>query len=148
MKANGTKRKIFNDAVNLLNGAGDMVESIREHGILNPVIVWQHSDGYEMLAGHNRQNAGKLAKQAKIKLDANTAKCLKGMAGDVTVQSKNTGHYWYIHNPEHPEEDACVIFHKHRASHPYHQHGKTRNLRQAIKKIKGHDEFQMNGKIV
>ncbi len=78
MKANGTKRKIFNDAVNLLNGAGDMVESIREYGILNPVIVWQNSDGYEMLAGHNRQNAGKLAKQAKIKLDANTAKCLKG----------------------------------------------------------------------
>lgn len=39
----------------------DMVESIREHGILTPVIVWQHSGGYEMLAGHNRQNAGKLA---------------------------------------------------------------------------------------
>lgn len=39
----------------------DMVESIREHGILNPVIVWQNTNGYEMLAGHNRQNAGKLA---------------------------------------------------------------------------------------
>lgn len=95
MKANGAKRKIFNDAVDLLNGAEDMpapeggiqmlpidsirpfrnhpfrlyegerledmVESIREHGILNPVIVWQNPDGYEMLAGHNRQNAGKLA---------------------------------------------------------------------------------------
>lgn len=95
MKANGAKRKIFNDAVDLLNGVGDMpapeggiqmlsidrirpfrnhpfrlyegerledmVASIREHGILNPVIVWKHSDGYEMLAGHNRQNAGKLA---------------------------------------------------------------------------------------
>lgn len=95
MKANGVKRKIFNDAVDLLNGAGDMpapeggiqmlpidsirpfrnhpfrlyegerledmVESVREHGILNPVIVWKRSDGYEMLAGHNRQNAGRLA---------------------------------------------------------------------------------------
>lgn len=95
MKANGVKRKIFNDAVDLLNGAGDMpapeggiqmlpidsihpfrnhpfwlyeversedmVESIREHGILNPVIVWQDTNGYEMLAGHNRQNARKLA---------------------------------------------------------------------------------------
>ena len=39
----------------------DMVESIREHGILNPVIVWQDTNGYEMLAGHNRQNAGRLA---------------------------------------------------------------------------------------
>lgn len=95
MKANVPKRKIFNDAVDVLCGAGDvpapengiqllpidsirpfrnhpfrlyegerledMVESIREHGILNPVIVWQDTNGYEMLAGHNRQNAGKLA---------------------------------------------------------------------------------------
>lgn len=100
MKANGAKRKIFNDAVDLLNGAGDMpapeggiqmlpidsirpfrnhpfrlyegerlddmVESIREYGILNPVIVWQDGDEYEMLAGHNRQNAGKLAGLTEI----------------------------------------------------------------------------------
>lgn len=31
---------------------------------------------------------------------------------DVTVQSKNTGHFWYILNLEIPGEDACVIFHK------------------------------------
>lgn len=95
MRANTPKRKIFNDAVDVLCGAedvsaaengiqmlpigsirpfrkhpfrlyegerlDDMVESIREHGILNPVIVWQDTNGYEMLAGHNRQNAGKLA---------------------------------------------------------------------------------------
>lgn len=95
MKANAPKRKIFNDAVDVLCGAEsisapeigiqmlpidsirpfrnhpfrlyagerleDMVDSIREHGILNPIIVWQNSDGYEMLAGHNRQQAGKLA---------------------------------------------------------------------------------------
>jgi len=88
MKADGAKRKIFNDAVDLLAGAeevsapedgirmlpvesirpfrkhpfrlyegerpDDMVESIKEHGIRNPVIVWQDGDGYEMLAGHNR----------------------------------------------------------------------------------------------
>lgn len=35
----------------------DMVESIREHGVLNPVIVHKTTDGYEMLAGHNRWNA-------------------------------------------------------------------------------------------
>lgn len=95
MKVNTPKRKIFNDAVDVLCGAedvsatengiqmlpidsirpfrnhpfrlyegerlDDMVESIREHGILNPVIVWQDTNGYEMLAGHNRQNAGRLA---------------------------------------------------------------------------------------
>lgn len=96
MKADAPKRKIFNDAVDLLTGstpvgAGlgdgiemldidairpfhdhpfhlyegerleDMVESIKAHGILNPVIVRKMHYGYEMLSGHNRQNAGKLA---------------------------------------------------------------------------------------
>lgn len=44
----------------------DMVESIKVHGILMPVIVWQTEDGYEMLAGHNRQNAARLAGLDKI----------------------------------------------------------------------------------
>lgn len=39
----------------------DMVESIREHGVLNPVIVRKLGKGYEMLSGHNRANAAKLA---------------------------------------------------------------------------------------
>ena len=94
MKANAPKRKIFNDAVDLMTGVEapavvkdiqmlsvdavkpfhdhpfrlyegerlkDMVESVREHGILNPVIVLQTDDGYEMLSGHNRQNAAREA---------------------------------------------------------------------------------------
>jgi ParB family chromosome partitioning protein len=39
----------------------DMVSSIQEHGVLTPVIVRKTENGYEMLAGHNRQNAAKLA---------------------------------------------------------------------------------------
>ena len=89
MKANAPKRKVFQDAVDLLgmpevenapvsNGTtmipvekivpfhnhpfrlyegerlDDMVESVREHGILIPVIVQKVAEGYEMLAGHNR----------------------------------------------------------------------------------------------
>ncbi|MCR4837553.1 MAG: ParB/RepB/Spo0J family partition protein, partial [Eubacterium sp.] len=91
MKANQPKRKVFNDAVDLLTGGepeggvqtlpidsivpfhehpfklyegerlNDMVESIREHGILTPVIVQKTGKGYEMLAGHNRRNAAKIA---------------------------------------------------------------------------------------
>ena len=44
----------------------DMVDSIREHGVLNPVIVRKVDGGYEMLSGHNRQNAAKLAGLAEI----------------------------------------------------------------------------------
>ena len=44
----------------------DMVESIREHGVLNPVIVLKTDDGYEMLSGHNRANAAKHAGLAEV----------------------------------------------------------------------------------
>lgn len=39
----------------------DMVESVKEHGVLSPVIVRKIGKGYEMLSGHNRQNAAKIA---------------------------------------------------------------------------------------
>ena len=97
MKVNAPKRKVFQDALDLLsedpvqdtpvsvNGIvsipveeihpfhdhpfrlyegerlEDMVQSIREHGVLNPVIVRKAARGYEMLAGHNRTNAAKVA---------------------------------------------------------------------------------------
>lgn len=96
MRANQPKRKVFNDAIDLLTGTepeggvqmlpidaiapfhehpfklyegerlNDMVESIREHGILTPVIVQKTASGYVMLAGHNRQNAAKLARLTEI----------------------------------------------------------------------------------
>lgn len=44
---------------------------------------------------------------------------------DVTVQSRNTRHYWYLHNTDYPKEGNCVIFHKHKASHPYHLYGRA-----------------------
>ena len=65
---------------------------------------------------------------------------------DVTIQSRNTGHYWYLQCAGYPTEQALVIFHKHRFQHPYHQHGRVNTLRQAIKSIQGHDKFLMNGR--
>lgn len=43
-----------------------MVESIKEHGVLNPVIVRKYNGAYEMLSGHNRHNAAKMAGIAQI----------------------------------------------------------------------------------
>ena len=42
-----------------------------------------------------------------------------------------------------PEPGNCIIFHKHRASHPYHRHGRAGSLRQAVKSIQGHDRYQI-----
>lgn len=39
---------------------------MKEHGILNPTIVRKFGRGYEMLSGHNRQNAAKIAGLAEI----------------------------------------------------------------------------------
>lgn len=66
---------------------------------------------------------------------------------DVTIQSRNTGHYWYLHFAGYPTEEALVIFHKHRFSHPYHQHGRANTLRQAIRSIQGHDKWLLSEKI-
>ena len=94
MKTNAPKRKVFQDAVDLIspetvgtvaNGHAmipaekivpfhnhpfrlyegkrldDMVDSIKEHGILIPVIVQKKESVYEILSGHNRWNAAKIA---------------------------------------------------------------------------------------
>ena len=65
---------------------------------------------------------------------------------EVIIMSRNTGHYWYLHNPEYPEEGTVIIFHKHKFSHPYHQHGRANTLRQAVRGIKRHDKWQMSGR--
>ena len=44
----------------------DMVESIKEHGVLTPVIVQKVRGGYEMLSGHNRANAARIAGLTEI----------------------------------------------------------------------------------
>lgn len=65
---------------------------------------------------------------------------------DVTIQSRNTGHYWYLHCTDVSGDAACIIFQKHKYSHPYHQRGRGNSLRQAIRSIQSHDRWQMNGR--
>lgn len=65
---------------------------------------------------------------------------------DVTIQSKNTGHYWYLHCTDYPREGNLVCFHKHEFRHPYHQHSKESSLRRAVRNIKSHDKWQIKGR--
>ena len=44
----------------------DMVESVRVHGVLNPVIIQKKENGYEMLAGHNRWNASMIVGESVV----------------------------------------------------------------------------------
>jgi hypothetical protein len=71
-------------------------------------------------------------------------------AYDATVISRNTGHYWYLHNPEYPEQGTVIIFHSHHADRTgrvrYHLHGRANTLRQAVRTIRWHDKWQLNGR--
>ena len=67
-------------------------------------------------------------------------------AYDVILMSKNTGHVWYIHNPEYPEPGDCIIFHKHHVSDQYHTHSRSCSLGSALRQIRVHDAFQLNGR--
>ena len=44
----------------------DMVESVKENGILSPIIVLKKDNKYEILSGHNIVNAARLAKIKSI----------------------------------------------------------------------------------
>ncbi|HEX3000017.1 MAG TPA: ParB/RepB/Spo0J family partition protein [Armatimonadota bacterium] len=44
----------------------ELVESIRTHGILQPLVVRKHDDGYELVAGERRFRASQAAGLAKV----------------------------------------------------------------------------------
>lgn len=64
----------------------------------------------------------------------------------VTLISKNTFHMWKLHNVELQDGEITVIFHKHHVSDQYHRHGRSSTLCNAIRQIKAHDAFQLNGR--
>lgn len=65
---------------------------------------------------------------------------------DITLLSKNTHHIWQLHSVELPDGQMIVTFHKHRPWDPYHTHSRSRTLGKAIRDIKDHDRFQLNGR--
>lgn len=64
---------------------------------------------------------------------------------DVAIRSKNTGHYWSLHSPAYSEKGFVAIFHSHHAE-PYHAHGWASSLRQAVRSIRSHDRWQIEGR--
>lgn len=64
----------------------------------------------------------------------------------VTLQSKNTKHFWHILHEEYPHFKTCQVSHKHNYSDAYHQHRNQPTLKKAIEEIKSHDEFQINAR--
>lgn len=62
----------------------------------------------------------------------------------VTLQSKNTGHYWHILHQQYPKFSSCKIQHKHHFANQFHDQGNAPSLQQAIEEIKDHDHFHLH----
>lgn len=66
---------------------------------------------------------------------------------DITIQSRNTGHWWYLHCTDYPNEGNLLLYHKHEYRHPYHQHSRERSLRRAVRNIKSHDKWLLRNTV-
>ncbi len=62
----------------------------------------------------------------------------------VTLQSKNTKHYWHIVHQQYPTFVSCRIQHKHKEAYPFHDQGSALDLKQAIEEIKSHDQYHLH----
>ena len=62
----------------------------------------------------------------------------------VTLQSKDTEHYWHIIHLQYPTFASCKIQHRHRQSVPFHDQGSAPNLGQALADIKNHDYYHLH----
>ena len=47
-------------------GLSELAASIRRHGVLQPIVVSRHGDGFELVAGHHRVLAARLAGRTTI----------------------------------------------------------------------------------
>lgn len=77
-------------------------------------------------------------------IDPNYFKIIKASCFCVTLQSKNTRHYWHIIHIEYPSFQTCQIYHNHNKFGPYHQHRNSPTLGKAIQEIQSHDYYQIN----
>lgn len=61
----------------------------------------------------------------------------------VTLQSKNTKHYWHILSQEGSGFSTCQINHKHHYEDSYHLHRNQPTLTATLAAIYSHDEFHI-----
>lgn len=64
----------------------------------------------------------------------------------ITIQSKNTHHYWHIVEESFSHFRHFKVYHKHKPEDEYHRHPDKGSLKEVITEIQSHDRFQMNGR--
>lgn len=110
----------------------DMVESIRQHGVLSPILVRPSGAGYEILSGHNRVNAARLAGLQEV--PAVVMENLSDEEAMVCVIETNLMQRSFA-DMLHSEKAAVIAAHR---SKLFSQ-GKRNDILQALRQIEGGD---------
>lgn len=78
-----------------------------------------------------------------LAIDSSYFKIFQAGAYCVTLQSKNTKHYWHLIAEDGLNYTSCQINHKHHYENPYHRHRNKPNLKSALNEIRSHDAFHL-----
>lgn len=78
-----------------------------------------------------------------ISIDRNYFDVLDILSDQVVIKSKCTGHSWWLIFMGGRYID---IYHKHKDRDKFHWHQSVLTFSDAVDEIKGHDEFQLNGR--
>lgn len=78
-----------------------------------------------------------------ISIDRNYFEVLDILPDQVVIKSKCTGHTWRIIFRGEHYIDIC---HKHNDRSSFHWHQSVLTFSDAVDEIKGHDEYQLNGR--
>lgn len=76
-------------------------------------------------------------------IDPSYFRILQAGAYCVTLQSKNTRHYWHLIAEDGQHYSSCQISHKHHYEDPYHRHRNRPDLKSALHEICSHDTFHI-----
>lgn len=85
-------------------------------------------------------------KELKL-IDGSYFKVIQAGGYTISLQSNNTGHYWFLLVEEFKSFRHFKVSHKHNRDDLFHPHRDAPNLKVALERIQAHDEFQMRGRI-
>ncbi len=87
-----------------------------------------------------------ISKKERLMFDAAYFNILLNNGFAISVQSKNTKHYWHIIEEEFDSFRHFKLYHKHNRLDEFHRHRDKKNMAAVVDEIKSHDEFQLNGR--
>lgn len=87
--------------------------------------------------------------QADInKIDSSYFKVITTSPFAITLESAaTTGHQWHLILKSEDRCKPCEVYHRHKATDPWHRQWAGKAFLKALYAIREHDQFQMNGRI-